>query len=518
MKNRFQFYLLLILFGSILFNSCEKIFEIPAEDVLEEDEVYTDNFSARSAVLGVYALLQDVGEQLVVLGELQGDLLTVTENADQDLIQVNEHNVDVNNRYADPTNFFKIIVNCNEVLHHIDTIQSRDKTITYLELNTYKAEMILIRAWTYFKLVQIYGEVPYFEEPLSDYDASLELADKLDSLQTEDFILDTLLTQITALDTFELNMDEDAPYYALRISKFMNWALQGEIYLWRNNYSSARRTYYKVVNIPGTMGWSGTYRLPYINDSRFNDVNWKNMYRFDYGAWDFEVEVIFLIPFSKYFNQQNNLQRMFTYGEGGDYLLRPTDYIINLFQEQKIIKWEIQTEHVAGTPGDLNRGKGISYDSIDGKPVVTKYSLFKEPFDNDGAIIIYSAGDFHLSTCEAVCRMGQSSNALDHLNQGLLYESSWAIGIRSRVNINMMSVEDIDDIGEVEDAILYERALELAFEGSRWFDLVRFARHKDSPSFLADKIAEKFSDPTKKEQVRERLMEESNWFLPLKLD
>ena len=148
MKNRFQFYLLLILFGSILFNSCEKIFEIPAEDVLEEDEVYTDNFSARSAVLGVYALLQDVGEQLVVLGELQGDLLTVTENADQDLIQVNEHNVDVNNRYADPTNFFKIIVNCNEVLHHIDTIQSRDKTITYLELNTYKAEMILIRAWT----------------------------------------------------------------------------------------------------------------------------------------------------------------------------------------------------------------------------------------------------------------------------------------------------------------------------------------------------------------------------------
>ena len=36
-------------------------------------------------------LLQDVAQQLVILGELQGDLLTVTENADNDLRQLNEH-------------------------------------------------------------------------------------------------------------------------------------------------------------------------------------------------------------------------------------------------------------------------------------------------------------------------------------------------------------------------------------------------------------------------------------------
>jgi hypothetical protein len=178
--------------------SCEKILDVPPEDVLEEKNAFLDDFSARSSVLGIYSLLQDVTEQLVILGELQGDLITVTDNADQDLIQVNEHNVDVNNRYAVPTNFFKIIVNCNEVIHKIHRVQETDIKITQRDLNSYLAEVILIRAWCYFKMVQIYGEIPYFEEPLSDYETSLTLSDKLNTLQTEDYVLDTILSQIVS--------------------------------------------------------------------------------------------------------------------------------------------------------------------------------------------------------------------------------------------------------------------------------------------------------------------------------
>jgi len=191
---------------------------------------------------------------------------------------------------------------------------------------------------------------------------------------------------------------------------------------------------------------------------------------------------------------------------------------MDLYQEQKIVKWEIQTEHPAGTPGDLNRGKGVAYDSIDGKPVVIKYSLFKEAFDDDAGIIIYRASEFHLSTCEAVCRMGKLSDAMDHMNQGLLYESAWGMGTRSRVNISMMAADDISSTLAVEDAILKERAMELAFEGLRWFDLVRIARHRDDPSYLADKVAAKFDDPAKRELVRSMLMDQNNWFIPLNLE
>jgi hypothetical protein len=514
-KQIWKIFCRLIIFTLVLY-SCETILDVPPEDVLEEHEAFTDEFSARSSVLGVYALLQDVAEQLIILGELQGDLLTVTENAGEDLIQVNEHNVDVNNVYADPTNFFKIIVNCNEVIHKLHRVMESDLTFSQRDLNSHLAELILIRAWCYFKMIQIYGQVPYFEEPISDYQESFRLNEKLNTLQTEDFVLDTILKQIIAIDTFDLNMEEDAPYYALRVSKFTNWALQGEIYLWRNNYVWARRAYYKVINIIATLGFAGTERLPWINNWRYNYTEWKNMFRFDYGSSDFETEVMFVIPFSKFYNQQHNLQRMFACGEGGNYLLKPTKYIMDLFEKQKIVKWELQTEHEAGTPGDLNRGKGVSYDSINGCPVVTKYSIFKEPFDDDAGIIIYRAGDYHLGCCEAVNRIGQTTNAVDHLNQGLLYSSAWGIGTRSRVNINLVSVKDPLDKNEVEDVILSEKALEMAFEGHRWFDLVRIARHRDDPSFLADKIAEKFNDPLKKEEVRTVLMDTTRWFLPLR--
>ena len=500
----------------LLFASCEKMLELPNDSLLPEDKAYVDEFSARSSVMGVYALLQDVAQQLIILGELQGDLLTVTENADNDLRQLNEHRADATNIYVDPRGFFKVIVNCNEVLHKIARARENDENISALELATYMAELKLIRAWVYFKMVQLYGQVPYFEEPLSDYNESLGLASKLDSLQTEDYILDTLLAQIVGVDTFELNMLEESPFFALRFTKFTNWALQGDIHLWRNNYGQAQLIYDRVADIMASEGFAGTTRLPYINAWDFQEVNWKDIFQFNYSSGPFETMAILVIPFSKLYNQQHSLQRLFIYGEGGEYLLRPTDYILNTYQAQQVIRYEIQPQP-RGTPGDLNRGKEVTYDSIDGHPVVFKYSLFREPFDNDAGILIYRTADFHLKTCEVYARLRKTKDALAHLNEGNLYKSAWGTGTRTRANLTSVSVEDLRFVEPVEDLIVEERAMELAFEGHRWFDLMRIARHREDPAYLADKVSAKFSDEQKREQVRNRLMDMNNWYLPLKL-
>lgn len=497
--------------------SCEKVLDVKTSDVLYDEDAFKDNFSARSAVLGVYALMQNVAEQYVILGELQGDLVTVTDNADNDLIQINEHNAGTGNKYTDPTNFFKIIVNCNEVISKINRVKKYDNTITTADINGYLTELIVIRAWAYFTMVKIYGQVPYFEEPVDNYSTSLSLEDKLDSLRTPDFIIDTLLTQLTKVDTFNLNIDESSPYYAIRAKRWTIWALQGEMNLWKNNYTEARNAYYKVINVINTLGFSGTTRLPWVNINDYNNTDWEDLFQFDFSDSKFESNAIFIIPFSKTYNQQNDLQKIFGYGTGGEYLLKPTDYILNLYQAQKIVSWEDQPDDVPGTPGDLNRGKGVSYDSIDGFPVVTKYSLFRESYDYDAGVFLYGAGDFHLNYCESICRLGQLTNAIEHLNQGKLYNSPWGSGIRSRVNLKNVTPVNAKDKNEVENIILDERAMELAFEGHRWFDLVQFARHKNDPSFLADKVAAKFSDVTKREEVRNRLMNEDNWYLPLVL-
>ncbi len=501
---------------ALLIFSCKKMLELPNDSLLPEDKAFVDEFSARSAVMGVYASLQDVAEQLVILGELQGDLLTVTENAGNDLRQLNDHTAGASNEYADPSGFFRIIMNCNEVIDKIHRAKDNDKNISNLEYANFLGELKLIRAWVYFKMVQIYGNVPYFEEPLSDYNRGTAMQEKLNTLQTEDYILDTLLLQLASIDTFDLNLLEESPFYSIRVKKYTNWALQGDIYLWRNNYAYAKKMYDKVINIMSQEGWLGTSRLPYIVSWNYQDVNWKSMFQFNYSSDAFETEAIFVIPFSKLYNQQHSLQHIFNYGEGGDYLLRPTDFIINLYQAQQVIRYEVQPDHKRGDPGDLNRGKGVSYDSIGGNAVVTKYSLFRESFDNDAGIFVYRTADFHLKTCESYARSKKGSDAISHLNEGLLYASAWGTGTRIRANLTGIGVEDPRIIESVEDLIMDERAMELAFEGHRWFDLVRIARHRNDPSYLAEKVAAKFSDMEKRAEVKSYLMDMNNWYLPLK--
>ena len=74
-----------------------------------------------------------------------------------------------------------------------------------------------------------------------------------------------------------------------------------------------------------------------------------------------------------------------------------------------------------------------------------------------------------------------------------------------------------DSINAMEDVLCDEYALELAFEGTRWPDLMRLARHKNADGlygsnfggkWLARKLA--YKNPTK------NLEDENNWYLPFK--
>ena len=86
------------------------------------------------------------------------------------------------------------------------------------------------------------------------------------------------------------------------------------------------------------------------------------------------------------------------------------------------------------------------------------------------------------------------------------------------VQLNITPQGNLNDtINAVEDLICDEMALELAFEGNRFGDLTRIARHKNHAAvyganygsqWLADKLA--FKRP------KVSLLDEKNWYLPLK--
>ncbi len=61
-----------------------------------------------------------------------------------------------------------------------------------------------------------------------------------------------------------------------------------------------------------------------------------------------------------------------------------------------------------------------------------------------------------------------------YVNLGNLSEAAKAVNIvRQRVNLPDLSSSVTSSATSMADAVLNERRLELAFEGQRWFDLVR---------------------------------------------
>jgi len=66
----------------------------------------------------------------------------------------------------------------------------------------------------------------------------------------------------------------------------------------------------------------------------------------------------------------------------------------------------------------------------------------------------------------------------------------------------------------LEDQVMDERIREMAFEGERFYDLIRLAKRRGDPSYLADRVAAKF-EPPMREQIRQLLLDEENWYIKL---
>lgn len=84
---------------------------------------------------------------------------------------------------------------------------------------------------------------------------------------------------------------------------------------------------------------------------------------------------------------------------------------------------------------------------------------------NVNSIIKLRGADIMLLKAEALAKKDQLSQAAQVVNT-----------VRRRVNLPDLSASVISSKESLLDAILLERRLELAFEGHRWFDLIRFGK------------------------------------------
>lgn len=513
METRSQInpYLLIILGALLVINpGCsEDFFNRTAGERITPDLHYKTATDADVSIAGAIITLQEAMPRLIVLDGLRSDMMDVTKYASEDLTEINHQVFSSGNPYTDPADFYKVIVNINEVLANLDRVAANDREFDDYITHYTRGALISMRAWTYLTLVRMYNQAVYIDDNLTSLPGDLE-----QNIMSKEVMIDTLINQLIP---YVFDASVGAEREELRVPLYVNTkALLGELYLEKNDYNSAA-TYLKLA-CESYLNQSSMLKV----DNTYKDDAWSTIFL---NAETAEIENISVIPFSSVENQYNPLANLFGYSY--QYMVKPSSVLIDSFMAQV---------PASGPAGDLYRGQGITF-GVDSAAMgsdpdytyISKYEIDKsDPFGSD--IIISRAADIHLLLAEAYNRMGDEESqeyALILLNQGINNEqpkpsdfARWSrnIGIRGRVYLTSREVpEDLtgeDRIRYIEDLIMAERALELACEGKRWFDLVRVAERRNEPGFLADKVAAKFEGTPRYNDIRARLMDPSNWYLP----
>ena len=554
-------------------SSCSDYLDVQPEDKLVEEQMYRNIYDADAAVIGVYGKFMALAEKNVILNEMRADLMTTTRNSSPFLKEISEHNVSPNNPYANPKDFYVVIQNCNNVLKNFD-IMLEKKRFTQEQYDQRYSDIGAIRSWVYLQLGIHYGSVPYITEPIETIEdvKNISKYPKLSFNQLLDQLV--LFTEnlpykdlYAAGSSMVINID------GYNTAKFFinKECLLGDLQLWKGNYPEAA-AHYKNVMETGTKGGAdtelyNTYRVKFAEVTTHDDLavgylryseqdattlinsntqGWRSIFARDRDLlWN--TEWIWSLPFENNFAPKNPFITLFS-NKNGDYLVKPSQSAIDLWNSQ------IQNNNI---PYDA-RGPKFTYNIVNGDPVIMKYLYSSEAVASTGIAntkgqwFLYRAAKLHLRYAEASNRDNQQKVAYAILNYGIndtftispeptdvtniqqtklpfpydfdarmgdypFFRGNWhrGAGIRGRAYTKAVGAVG-DDMITTENYIIDEDALELAYEGNRWEDLVRVALRRNDPSFLADKIYDKLSKEGngKASEVRSKLMNVNNWYLP----
>lgn len=478
-RNIYFFSFLLM----ILCASCSKMFDQQPQDGIIRDNYWKTKEQVHAAVIGVYASLmgdpddnaKNLDITLFKWGELRGDMIASSLGTTSDDLEVMNMTTQTANKVVDWSPVYKIINLCNTVIAYAPDVLNYDQTFTQDMLNGYIGEMKALRALMYFYLVRSFGDVPLKLEPTSNDDEIVQIAKSPQSVVLAQIVKDLTDAEPLAVTTYGNQATDKG-----RITRYTVETIQADVDLWMENYTDAVTACDKVINskkfglVPNTSAW------------------YTNLYRTGNSS-----EGIFEIQFDQ--QKLNDFYSMFG--------VSSKEFIAS----NKVMDEIYTTDVNDSTNAEDIRGAGASVRAEDN--VIWKY-IGSNADDMIGTSdsythwFFYRYADVLMMKAEALAQIaGRGQEALDLVN---------IIRHRAGAPESTNETPDVNNVDELSRYILEERAREFAFEGKRWYDVLRYAKKNNyaNISYLQDFVAALVPANTVR-LVKEKLLDHNSHYFPI---
>ena len=526
MKIELFFEKLAVIILALSMLSCEKLLEADSDMKLKAEDHYSSIGEIYGAFMGLYSSFAKTAEKTIILSGLKGDLLKPTQNATEDYWRIYRYEANPDSEVSNAKEYYDVVINCNDFLTRV--IKYNQEVPGDIPENVYKgmiSQAICFKTWCLMTSGKLFGEAKFYTTPVGSdneegmYTLSLDELpaylqtymkggeDGIDAFQTLDWTAVLGNTNSTLLCR---NMSADALY--------------GELALWAGKYQEAVDYLLKALSPDKDV---------YRNLSHYGNTSWSDIFTVEANSTS-QFELISVITFDAYHRQEQQLKYYFSNEAPNVYYFAPTQKAIDYFENERM------NASSGYRMGDTYRGNGTTYMQSGSDYLVTKYSLkvSASEFFSDAYVHIYRGGGVNLMLAEALAFLGNYDASLAVVNEGIandyyksgswlepftnLYTtfSSGCKGVRGRVSLESLEPLDIfdecvtgaDSLRAMSGQIADEVARELAYEGQRWFTLVRMGRNMGDTEFVADRVADKF-DEGEVERYKAVLKNENNWFI-----
>lgn len=463
-------------------SSCNDYLDLRPQDGIVRDEFWKTKEDVQAAVIGIYSSMLNspprvndltLTEYLFMYGELRGGMVAPGPNVTEDQRDIMNSNIIASNQLTNWAAFYRTINYCNTVIALAPAVRDEDPTLTQTQLNHFLSEALAIRGYLYFTLARTFKDVPLKLEPtLSDQD-NFQI-----TTSPQNVIFDQVIKDLKLAEEYAVEDYGDEASNKGRITVYAINAMLADVYLWVEDYEASLIAANKVID-------SEKFSLIDPSNTWLNTVyasgnSTESIFEFQYSTSN-------LGPFYSIFLQRPQ------------FLAGP-----NVLEDVFGIDFDdAENVDIRGPRASLVPGTNEIY-----KFTGLNFNERKSLQESDTHWFVYRYADVMLMKAEALAEINNGGqDAVDiieeiRLKRNALEVTSKNAGITSKVDII--------------DYILEERAREFAFEGKRWFDVLRVAKRNNyERKDILVNIAIANAPADQQQSVIAKLQDPNSHYLPI---